>query len=288
MNEIRILEVSYKNNGFITLCSELDKYLNIAIGGQCKREKYIKYNDLDTMDYVIIAYNQDNPIGCAALRKYSDTEIEIKRVFVKEAFRGRNIGGKLLEQLVSQAKDTGYSTMILETGAFLQVSVHLYGSYGFEKIENYGAYKNMKESLCMRLNIEKNSISYCTGRRINETDLRQLFTSVEWLSANYAQRMETAFQKAGTVVSAWYNGQLIGLVEALDDGELNAYIHYLLVRPDFQLRGVGSMLLEKIKEKYKDYLYVIVICEKKENIPFYQKMNFEIAEGAIPLQIRKV
>ena len=288
MNHIKLLEVSYKNSDFVSLCSELDDYLDIAIGEKCQREKYKKYNDLDTMDYVIVAYDQNCPVGCAALRRYSSTEIEVKRVFVKKTFRARHIGGGLLKQLILHAKDSGYSKIILETGAFLDVSIHLYGSFGFEKTENYGAYKNMQESLCMALNIEKNSISYCIGRRIDETDLKQLFTSVEWISANYAKRMEIAFQKAGTVISAWYNDELVGLVEALDDGELNAYIHYLLVRPDFQLRAVGSALLEKIKEKYKDYLYVIVICEKKENISFYQKMNFEIAEGAIPLQIRNL
>jgi GNAT superfamily N-acetyltransferase len=288
MDQFRVLEVSYKNKEFIALCNELDEYLNIAIGGECKREKYKKYNNLDTMDYVVVAYDEDFPVGCAALRRYSDSEVEVKRVFVKEGYRGCNIGGKLLEQLIGHAKNKCYSRMILETGAFLEASVRLYARFGFERINNYGEYKDMQESFCMGLEIEEDSISYCVGRRLYEKDLRELFISVGWLSANYAKRMEVAFQKAGTVVSAWSNNQLVGLVEVLDDGELNAYIHYLLVRPEFQSRGVGSELLSIVKEKYKHYLYLIVLCEKEENISFYGRMEFEVAEGVTALQIRNV
>lgn len=285
MDEIRLLGVNYENKDFIALCNELDEYLNIAIGGESKREKYKKYNNLDTMDYVVVAYDEGFPAGCAALRRYSDSEVEVKRVFVKKGYRGCNVGGKLLEQLIGHAKSKCYSRMILETGAFLEASVRLYARYGFERIDNFGEYKDMQESLCMGLEIEDDSISYCVGRRLYEKDLRELFNSVGWLSANYAKRMEVAFQKAGTVVSAWSNDQLIGLVEVLDDGALNAYMHYLLVRPGFQSRGVGSALLRIVKEKYKDYLYLIVLCEKEENLSFYRKMKFEVAEGVTPLQI---
>lgn len=50
----------------------------------------------------------------------------------------------------------------------------------------------------------------------------------------------------------------------MDDGELTAYIHYLLIRPEYQRRGIGRKLLELVKEKYKDYLYLLVISEEKK------------------------
>lgn len=164
MNQISLQQVGPDHKDFIHLCSELDSFLDIAIGGESKREKYKKFNYLDTMDYVIIAYNQAEAAGCAALRKYSDSDVEIKRVFVRENYRGQNIGGLLLEQLISHAKKSGYKRIILETGSFLQDSLRLYFRYGFEQIENYGAYQNMKESLCMGLNIEKGSIRYCLNK----------------------------------------------------------------------------------------------------------------------------
>lgn len=284
MNQIVLRQADFKNQDFILLCGELDMFLNRAIGGESKREKYKKYNHLSTMDYVIIAYDEEYAVGCAALRKYSEKEIEVKRVFVREEYRGRNIGGLLLEHLITQAKSWGFERMILETGEFLDASVRLYARYGFEQIENYGAYKNMQESLCMGVNIGKDYINYCSNKRLNESELRNLFNSVGWMSANYAGRMVTAFRKA-EVISAYHGDKLIGLVEVLDDGELNAYIHYLLVHPKYQKKGIGAALIERVKKKYKDYLYLTVICEKKENVAFYEKMSFKASGEATPLFI---
>lgn len=149
MQDMIIKKVEYDNPDFIKLCDELDAFLNIAIGGESKREKYKKFNHLDTMDVVLIAYDNEKPIGCGALRKYSEEEIEVKRVFVREDYRGLNIGGRLLEELICHAKQMGFERMILETGEFLAASVKLYRRHGFEQIENYGAYKDMPESLCM-------------------------------------------------------------------------------------------------------------------------------------------
>ncbi len=132
---------------------------------------------------------------------------------------------------------------------------------------------------------ENECITYYIGKTLNQNEIYKLFSSVDWLSANYANRLETAFQKVGLFVSAWMDNQLIGLIEVLDDGELNAYIHYLLVRPEYQLKGVGAQLINIAKEHYKNYLYLIVICEKEENVSFYKKMNFQRQGSAVPLII---
>lgn len=286
MKQIILKQADSSSTDFICLCHELDHFLNRAIGGECKREKYKKFNQLDTMDYVVIAYEETDAVGCAALREYSDTEIEVKRVFVRESYRNRKIGGMLLDHLISYAKSAGYSRMILETGAFLAASVRLYARYGFEQIPNYGAYQGMKESLCMARRIGAGDISYRFGGWLSPDDLRGLFESVGWISACYADRLAKAFQNAGTVLSAWDNEKLIGLAEVLDDGELTAYLHYLLVHPDYQKHGTGSAIVQRLKQKYRNYLYLIVICEKQETIPFYEHLGFSKAEGAVPLQIR--
>lgn len=151
IHSITLQQVPHDHTDFLHLCDELDQFLNQAIGGEDKREKYKKYNLLDTLDYVIITYDGQQAAGCAALRKYSDTEIEVKRVFVRETHRGRGIGGQLLAHLIEHATEMGYSYMLLETGAFLDASVRLYNRYGFTQIPNYGDYKNMPESFCMQL-----------------------------------------------------------------------------------------------------------------------------------------
>ena len=143
MNTIIFKSVSWNDKDFIFLCNELDACLNEAVGGENKRKKFVSYNNIDTMDYVLLAYDGDVPVGCA----------ELKRVFVRSDYRKQNIGGMLLDQFIIWAKNANYQYMLLETGEILADSVRLYKRYGFSKIKNYGNYINMPESLCMGLSL---------------------------------------------------------------------------------------------------------------------------------------
>lgn len=129
------------------------------------------------------------------------------------------------------------------------------------------------------------SITYTDKKEFSTSDLQQLFQSVNWLSANYPERLKKALDNCETVFTAWDNGQLVGLVNAIDDGELTAYVHYLCVNPEFQGQGIGSLLLDKIKEKYKDYLYIIVIAENEGLIKYYSKNGFQQGDGSYVFEI---
>ena len=98
-------------------------------------------------------------------------------------------------------------------------------------------------------------IQYRTDKNFEAEQLKELFSSVNWLSANYSERLVKALYNSSTVISAWDGEKLIGLINALDDGELTAYVHYLLVNPEYQKDGIGTRLVEMIKQKYKDYLW---------------------------------
>jgi len=285
---IEIRTVSCDHADFFLLCGELDDFLNQAIGGEEKREKYKRFNHADTMDFVAVAYDGEVLAGCGALRGYSGEAAEVKRVFVRAEYRSRNIGGMLLENLIAQAERMGFQRLILETGDFLKASVRLYQRYGFERIENYGAYKDMPESLCMGRDIGADALIYCVGRRAGASELEELYASVGWKSGRYADRLLRSFETTGMVMTAWYGSRLAGLVEVLDDKGVTAYVHYLLVNPLYQGKGIGAHLMEAVKERYKDYLYIVLSCEDKEVIPFYQKLGFSVIEGSTPMQINRL
>lgn len=97
--------------------------------------------------------------------------------------------------------------------------------------------------------------------------------------------MKKALDNCETVFTAWEKKQLIGLVNAIDDGELTAYVHYLCVNPVYQGQGIGKTLLDKIKEKYKDYLYIIVIAENEGLIKYYSKNGFQQGNGSYVFEI---
>lgn len=134
---------------FIELCHELDSFLNEIVGGEENRATYIPYNKLDSIHDVIVVYNGDTPIGCAAFKKYDDLHAEVKRVFIKKEYRGRGISRCLMENLEKAAKNKGYKYFILESGEPLVAAMALYRKTGYKVIPNYGQYKDMTDSVCM-------------------------------------------------------------------------------------------------------------------------------------------
>ena len=82
-----------------------------------------------------------------------------------------------------------------------------------------------------------------------------------------------------------YAQKLIGLTRVLDDSEMLAQIHYVLVDPDYQGMGIAGKMIEYIKEKYKDFMYIDGMPEDKKNVPFYQKHGFSLMENGAAIQI---
>lgn len=130
------------------------------------------------------------------------------------------------------------------------------------------------------------AIEYHDTKIFSSAQLEELFLSVGWLSGRYPARLAQAMQGSQTVFTAWDGTKLVGLINALDDGELTAYIHYLLVHPQYHGRGIGKHLVEKMQTHYKGYLYLLLAAEDKGNIAFYQKLGFTAEEGTTILQIK--
>lgn len=122
-------------------------------------------------------------------------------------------------------------------------------------------------------------IKYTEEKIFTQEQTEALFKSVGWVSGNYPERLHKALMNSDTVITAWDGEKLVGLVRALDDTEMVAYMHYLLVAPDYQGYGIAKNLLERIKEKHRDFLYIELMPEDKKNVPFYEKHGFEVMEG---------
>ena len=97
------------NKDFIELCHGLDDFLNELVGGEENRAEYIPYNTLDDIHDVIVAYDDDMPVGCASFKKYDDKSAEVKRVFIKEEYRGRGVSKELMERLEEKGRNEGYT-----------------------------------------------------------------------------------------------------------------------------------------------------------------------------------
>lgn len=148
--KMRFIYTDGNNKDFIELCHLLDNFLNELVGGEQNRAQYIPYNKLDDIHDVIVAYDGDVPVGCASFKKYDEENVEVKRVFIKDEYRGRGISKTLMAMLEERARKQGYKYLILESGEPLVAAMALYKKLGYKVIPNYGQYKDMPESICMR------------------------------------------------------------------------------------------------------------------------------------------
>ena len=131
------------------------------------------------------------------------------------------------------------------------------------------------------------TITYSETHDFTSADLESLFLSVEWSSGHYPDKLVQAMRGFQTVISAWDGDKLVGMICAMDDTVMTAYVHYLLVRPVYQDKGIGRELVSKVKEKYKDYLRIVVVAYDKE-IKFYEHCGFVKSEDASPMFITEL
>ena len=137
-----------------------------------------------------------------------------------------------------------------------------------------------------RLDMKKESmnITYKDIHEFRKEDLEDLFLSVEWSSGHFPDKLVVAMRNFSMVYSAWDGNKLVGMVCAMDDGIMTAYLHYMLVRPEYHQQGIGHRLLEMMKKHYESYLRIALIAYNQE-LGFYESCGFKRAEDASPMFI---
>ncbi|WP_217559028.1 GNAT family N-acetyltransferase [Paenibacillus sp. GbtcB18] len=130
-------------------------------------------------------------------------------------------------------------------------------------------------------------IRYSHSNEVNIDELRELFLSVDWESGKHPEELHQAILNSHSVVTAWHGDKLVGLVNALSDGVMTAYFHYLLVRPDYQNQGIGKELMTEILGKYREYKTKVLISYAKAE-SFYRSLGFRTEKGAVPLYISEL
>ena len=130
-------------------------------------------------------------------------------------------------------------------------------------------------------------VTYRDTHEFTPAELADLFLSVEWSSGHFPDKLAAAMRNFETVCSAWDGDRLVGMICAMDDGIMTAYVHYLLLRPEYQGQGIGTALVERMKEKYRDYLRIVLVAYDAE-LPFYERCGFTKAKDASPMFITEL
>ena len=125
-------------------------YLSIQNYDEELKHLEVKYGMPEGRLY--LAYYEGRLAGCIGLRKIDTQNCEMKRLYVRPSFRGKKIGGFLVEKIIADAREIGYTYMLLDTLPFLESACAIYQKAGFYEIPSYND-SPMDASIFMKLDL---------------------------------------------------------------------------------------------------------------------------------------
>ncbi len=143
---IKIIRTDSSNSDFIELVKYLDADLAKRDGDD--HAFYDQFNTIANIKYVVVAYENNKPVSCGAIKEYCPGNMEIKRMYTSPENRGKGIATKVLTELEIWAIELSYTKCILETGTKQIEAIELYKKNGYKVIPNYGQYAGVINSIC--------------------------------------------------------------------------------------------------------------------------------------------
>jgi putative acetyltransferase len=154
---VRIVEPDYKNDMDIVrkLFVEYRDFLGVDLCFQdfCSELDGLPGIYAPPEGCILIAYFDNLPAGCVALKKIGVKTCEMKRLFVSPGYQGKKIGRKLAEAIIKKAGEKNYTSMKLDTLKSLEPALLLYKSLGFRETEPY-VHNPLDDALFFELDLE--------------------------------------------------------------------------------------------------------------------------------------
>jgi len=142
----QLIRTDSDNPDFVALVQQLDADLAKRDGKD--HSFYAQFNKIAAIKHVIVAYEDEKPIGCGAIKELLPHSMEVKRMFTLPESRAKGIATKILAELETWAKELSYSKCMLETGKRQPEAIALYQKNGYRIVPNYGQYIGIENSVC--------------------------------------------------------------------------------------------------------------------------------------------
>lgn len=134
------------NTDFTQLVQQLDAHLAIIDGED--HAFYNAFNSIGFLKYAVVAYEDNKPVACGAIKEFNSMAIEVKRMFTLPEWRGKGLASQILKELEIWTKELGYTNCVLETGIRQPEAIAMYEKCGYQRIANYGQYAGVDTSVC--------------------------------------------------------------------------------------------------------------------------------------------
>jgi putative acetyltransferase len=138
---ISIVEERPDSTAALELLTELDAYLAKLPYPQESRHAFSIDKLLqEGVAFFVLRY-EDQPAGCGGLKLFAGDYGEVKRMYVRPAYRGRGMGKAILNHLAAHARSHALEVLRLETGIYQTEAIQLYEGWGFERRPPFGEYR---------------------------------------------------------------------------------------------------------------------------------------------------
>lgn len=111
---------------------------------------YAQFNTIEKIKHALVAYEDERPVGCGALKPFAPDTMEVKRMYILPESRNKGIAAMILRELENWAREMSFLQCVLETGKRQPEAIALYRKCGYTLIPNYGQYAGVENSLCFR------------------------------------------------------------------------------------------------------------------------------------------
>lgn len=145
---IELLHVDSTHVDFQKLALALEQEIFVRDGELAETNHEL--NKVGFMKNAIVLYVNDNAAACGAFRDFSEDTIEIKRMYVSPLYRRNNFASKILSELESLSRKSGFKYAVLETGRNQPEAISLYLKHGYIEIEKFGKYIDSVNSICFK------------------------------------------------------------------------------------------------------------------------------------------
>ncbi|MBT1697899.1 GNAT family N-acetyltransferase [Fulvivirgaceae bacterium PWU4] len=149
---INLTRTDSDNPDFVALVKLLDADLAKRDGAD--HSFYAQFNKIDKIRHVVLAYENETPVGCGAIKQFAPDAMEVKRMYILPEHRNKGIATIILSELERWAAELSYARCVLETGKRQPEAIELYKKNGYNVTPNYGQYVGIENSVCFEKRIK--------------------------------------------------------------------------------------------------------------------------------------